>query len=372
MATNNRRSVEKVEADNKKTSESSSTHNKKLKDRNGIQLNKGNKSGVGENDFVILEFSNHDKLAMEIMEIDYLIETLSKSTRDNPSLCEQLNKKINEFIESRKENPGAILEELCAIKKRLKETIDLMPKEYINLWSSSKNMNRESLEKTVRELQTSIVKAALKPKHTFDRDVNSGEPEIREVTNKHHEKDMKEMLEALSKNKKIIIASQTKKDLLRNHYRLYNGADLMFERKSIGNDNVDESKKQNAKKEFEENIICLLSNLPEKTQMEVISHINQNELNNLHNCLQIGVSFGTLSPKDLEDSIDVRRNGEEVVISYAMESGVSLSVDDVVDIIKYDDESKLSIKREVVIKSGEKPEYGKITMNMYLNTGSFM
>ena len=334
-----------------------------------------------------LKQSQQKKDQLDILEEKIRSDTkkLARANRNSTEQCRQIELLINNYMDELDVigDPPYATGQLALFRGYLQEQLIATPVAHKGFLRNNPNTNRQFLSKMVDKVNAKIVATIRNPDHTFENLEIPAEIEskIRTVSDSSHKNDMATMKASWDKEGKLVIPNQISVDLVRNTICIHNDNDKDFDnsahcaeyRQKLAHNDMDAANE--IRQAMESQIIDSLNGLSVETQMQILSHINQTELNHMLCCLQCTVTntmpeWGLLAQQNPVLGIDVVRNQDSTNITYRMNSIPTLvegagSADG--ELLQYDDQSRISLSRTATIDNDGNVDYGKIAVQVYLH-----
>ncbi len=315
----------------------------------------------------------------QLVMLENQIQTLT--TRSNREQCQRIETMLNFYMETLKimDNPPHTTRQLGRLHGCLKEKLAIMPTVHKGFIRSSINTNHQFLKKLANEVNDKIAATMRAPHLVENLEIPTEiEEKIRIASNGCHEDDMTAMRACWDEKGLLLMPTQTRIDLTRNVIRIHDDNGICFDNSALRTEHGEktayegEAAAREVLQTMEDQIIQNLDSLPVETQMQVISHINQTELNHMHNSLHATLEktmpdWGVLSQTNAEQSIDVIRDKDSTRIIYSMNSRPSFldSLDG--EILQYDGQSRVSLRSTVTIDNNGNVDYGEIKAQINLH-----
>ncbi|WBA82908.1 hypothetical protein [Endozoicomonas sp. GU-1] len=282
-----------------------------------------------------LKQSKQEKDQLIILEekIQTATQKLTDTNHNSPEQCQQIKALINAYMDELEmlDDPPCTTRQLALFRDYLQEQLVLMPNVYKGILLSSPNTNKRFLSEMATKINDKIIATMQAPDHIFEDLAIPAEieREVRIPSDSCHESDMLAMKADLDKQGQLVIPNQIGVDLIRNTVRIHNNNGVNFDnsalcaqyRHKMAHNETDAANE--VRQALEGEIISNLDGLPIETKMQILSHINQTELNHMLYCLQ-GTLFdmmpdwGLLTQQNPELAIDVIRNNNSTDITYRM------------------------------------------------------
>ncbi len=334
-----------------------------------------------------LKQSKQEKDQLIILEekIQTATQKLTDTTHNSSEQCQQIEALINAYMDELEMlgDPPCTTRQLALFRDYLQEQLVLMPTVHKGILRSNPNTNQRFLSKMADKINDKIIATIQAPDHIFEDLVIPAEIErkVRIPSDSCHESDMLAMKADLDKKGQLVIPNQIGVDLIRNTVRIHNNNGVNFDNSALCAEyrhkmaHYETDAANEVRQALEGEIISSLDGLPIETQMQILSHINQTELNHMLYCLQ-GTLFdmmpdwGLLTQQNPELAIDVIRNDNSTDITYRMNAiptfvGGAGATDG--EPLKYDSQSRISLSRTATIDNDGHVDYGKIEVRFYLH-----
>ena len=340
-----------------------------------------------------LKHSQQKKDQLDILEeeIRSATEKLARETRNSAEQCRQIELLINAYMDELDVigDPHYAIGQLALFRDYLQKQLIAMSDAHKGFLRNNQNTNKQFLSKMPDKVNAKIVATIRNPNHIFENLEIPAEIEskMRTASDSSHKNDMATMKASWDKEGKLVIPHQISVDLVRNTISIHNDNDndndndKVFDnsahcaeyRQKLAHNETDAANE--IRQAMESQIINSLDGLSVEAQMQILSHINQTELNHMLYCLQCTVvemmpEWGLLAQQNPLLGIDVVRNQNSTNITYRMNSVPTLvggagSADG--EFLHYDDQSRISLSRTATIDDDGNVDYGKIAVKVYLH-----
>lgn len=334
-----------------------------------------------------LKQSQQKKDQLDILEeeIRSATQKLARATRNSAEQCRQIELLINNYMDELDVigDPPYATGQLALFRGYLQEQLIKTRDTHKGFLHNNPNTNKQFLSKMADKVNAKIVATIRNPDHTFENLEIPAEIEskMRTASDSSHKNDMATMKASWDKEGKLVIPHQISVDLVRNTISIHNDNDKDFDnsahcaeyRQKLDHNETDAANE--IRQAMESQIINSLNGLSVEAQMQILSHINQTELNHMIYCLQCTVvekmpEWGLLAQQNPLLGIDVVRNQNSTNITYRMNSVPTLvggegSADG--ELLHYDDQSRISLSRTATIDDDGNVDYGKIAVKVYLH-----
>ena len=326
-----------------------------------------------------------DQLIILEEKIQNATQSLTQTNRNSPKQCQQIETLINAHMDELEMmgDPLYTTRQLALFRDYLQEQLVLMPAVCKGIFRSNPNDNQQFISEMADKINDKIIATIKAPDHIFEDLAIPAEIErkMRTSSDRCHASDMVAMKADLHKKGILVIPNQIGVDLIRNTVRIHSNNGVDFDnsalcaeyRQKMDHDETDAA--DDVRQALEGEIINGLDGLSIETQMQILSHINQTELNHMLYCLQgtlvdMMPDWGLLAQQNPELAIDVIRNAHSTDITYRMNAiptfvgGAGTTDGEPLD---YDSQSRLSLSRTATIDNDGHVDYGKIEVQFYLH-----